>query len=475
MKKHLLTLAIFVGGITTLFSQTIPNGSFENWTSTNYGILQNYTFQSANFQSLQQIGMSTITQTADPYSGSYAVRLDTKTNGIDTAFGFFINGMPCGPSNPNPGGTPYALKPTGFTGRYKCSVPVGDTALVFVSFKKNNVVLPNGFYLKKFYGTQSSYAAFSFSINLASFPDSVVIGAASSNVLGNNFNGLPGSMLQLDSINFKGAANPVNLNGSFENWTTGTYNSLNSWQIQGDSVARSTSAYTGSYAVALQVLGNHGGCSSSGGGLNFDQITTGKFTNSGPPKGGRPYTLQNDSLIGYYKFAPLGGDTSFVSWGASKSGSNIANGMLQFTVGTGGVYKRFTTPITIGSMPDSLLVSIDAGLWPGTPSKIGSKLWVDGIQLKSQALGLPLIFMGTQYLGVYPNPSNGIFNLVYDSEINEPLSLQVFNETGQLVLSQQLQNRGAKNKIDISNLGRGLYILKTEQQGVISTKRVLVQ
>lgn len=472
MKKILLAFSLC--GILGAFAQTIPNGSFENWTTTNYAILGNYNFQSSNMQSMQRIGMATVTQTADPYNGSFAVNMQTKTNGVDTMFGFFVNGMPCGPGKPNPGGIPYSSQPTGFTGHFKCNVMPGDTALLFVIFKKNAIVLSNGFYLKKFTGTQLSYASFNFPIALATAPDSVIIGAVSSNVIASG-NGKPGSMLQLDSINFKGASNPANMNGSFENWSTGNYNTLNSWQTQGDSVSRSTSAFVGTYALLLQVTHNKGGCGSSSSPASSDQVTTGKFTNYGPPKGGRPYTLQNDSLIGYYKFAPVANDTAFISWGASKLGSPLGGNWKQIIGSTGGIYKRFSVPINLGSAPDSLRIDINAGKWPLTAGQIGSKLWVDGLYLLSSPLSVPLIFMGADYISTYPNPSKGIFNLVYDSQIDAPVYLQIFNETGQLVASQQLQNKGAKNQIDISTLNKGLYLLKTIQDNKVCTKRVIIE
>lgn len=472
MKKHLLAFALTLG-FGSAFSQAIPNGSFENWTTTNYNYLTKYKFQDCNYESLRRIGQACVTQTADPFQGSFAIKLQTKTNGIDTAFGFFINGMPCGPGNPNPGGIPYTGMPTGFTGRFKCSVPVGDTALVIVVFKKNSNVMANGFYIKKFYGSQAAYAPFSFSIALGSAPDTVIIGGVSSNIMGGG-NGKPGSMLQVDSINFKGAVNPANMDGSFESWATGSYNSLNNWQMAGDSVTRSTSAFTGTYAVLMQATDNGGGCG-GGGGVNFDLITTGKLTPTGT-KGGYPYTLQNDSLIGYYKFAPVGNDTAQLWWNASKLNSPIGGGVKIFTLSTGGVYKRFTTPIILGTAPDSLLVNIQAGKWPGQATMIGSKLWIDGLQLKSAPLSVPLIFMGPQYnMSVYPNPSKGLINLVYDSESSEPVTLQVFNEVGQIVMSQNLMNKGAKNLIDLTTYAKGLYLLKTEQSGHVSTSRIIVE
>lgn len=468
MKKNLLTLALATFATVNLFSQTIPNGSFENWTAVNYDECQNYAVMNSNFRSLKSIGQITMTKIADPFHGSFAVKIQTKTNGVDTMSGFILNGMPGG-TNPI-GGIPYTQQPSGFSGHYKCSVPAGDTALVAVQFKKNGLSLGN-MNLKKFTGTQNSYASFNIPISLGSPPDSVIIAAVSSNANANNFKGIPGSFLQLDSINFRGVVSqPANMNGSFELWNVKTLNVLNNWSSQGDSIINSNVPYVGASALLLQVSNQP-----CGGGpcYNVDRVTTGYFTSGGSIKGGKPFTLQNDSLIGYYKCLPNGNDSAYISFKASISGANLTYYKRTFT--SSASYKRFSIPINLGTAPDSLRIDISAANGPMNAGMLGSKLWVDGVQLLSQPLAVPLLFMGEQYLNAYPNPNNGIFNLVYDTEYNEPVNLEVLNVTGHVVLTEPLDNKGAKNKIDLSVYGSGIYLLKTTQNGKVCTRRIIIQ
>jgi len=464
MKKNLLSIALTCLITSAAVSQTVPNGSFENWTTTTYDVVQFYADQSANGRALQDIGQTVLSKVTDPYQGTYAVKLETKALGTTTVAGYFVDGSPSGSSAK--GGIPYSQQPTGLTGHFKCNIPAGDSAIVLVFFKKNGLTMPGGMYIKKFWGVQSTYASFTMPISLSSPPDTIIIGAVSSDITISGFDGIPGSTFQLDSITFKGVVSqPVNMNGSFELWTTGALNTPNGWKVKGDSTNKGTPAYTGSYALKLEVV-NYGSY------VEGDQVTTGTWANP-MNYGGQPYTLMNDSLIGYYKLVTTSNDTGYINLQGTKNFTmNVGMYGMPFT--STAVYKRFSMPINFSGVPDTLRVDIGAAKWPTNPAWAGSKLYVDGLQLKSQPLSVPVIFTGENYIGAYPNPSNGQFNLVYDSDLNEPVSLQVFNETGQLVLSQQLINR-AKNKIDISSFGQGLYILKTEQQGRISTRRVLVQ
>jgi hypothetical protein len=466
MKKLLLSASLIVAVCFSAFSQAVPNGNFENWTPMTYDILQFYPNQNANIQSLQYIGQQVTTKVNDSFHGSFAVRVETKTNGVDTTAGYFINGSP-NPSSPK-GGIPYSQQPTGMTGHYKCNVPSGDSAIMLVMFKKNGLAMPGGMFIKKFSGVQSSYATFNWNFSLSSAPDTVIFGSASSDIAGGgNFKGIPGSFLQLDSINFKGVVSqPVNMNGSFELWNTGTFYNPNGWKSKGDSINRSTASYTNTYAAALQVV-NYGDY------MESDQITTGYFKQNAGTKGGYPYTLQNDSLVGYYKLTANGNDTALINVAAMKTGSAVG-GYSKVLLGNSS-YQRFSIPLNFSTSPDTLRIDIMAGKWPMLPAYAGSKLWVDALQLLSQPLAVPVLFMGENYISTYPNPSNGMFHLVYDSESTTAVKLEVYNEVGQLVHKENIQSNGFKNTIDLRAFNKGLYLLKTEQNGVSSTKRILIQ
>ncbi|MBA2612633.1 MAG: T9SS type A sorting domain-containing protein [Bacteroidetes bacterium] len=60
-------------------------------------------------------------------------------------------------------------------------------------------------------------------------------------------------------------------------------------------------------------------------------------------------------------------------------------------------------------------------------------------------------------LKLYPNPTNGIFNV----ELNEPLSLKIYSATSALVYEKDFSEAG-NFRLDISHLSGGIYYLKAE-------------
>jgi hypothetical protein len=178
-------------------------------------------------------------------------------------------------------------------------------------------------------------------------------------------------------------------------------------------------------------------------------------------------------VIGYYKFSSLGNDTAEINASLSKNHVNIGGGGYNFLPSA--TYKRFSFPIGSATTPDTLRIDIYAGKWPITAAMAGSKLWIDGVQLYSSPLAVPLVFMGAENISTFPNPSNGRFNLIYESNSEKAVELEVLNEVGQIVFTQQLNASGMKNQIDLSGYAKGIYLLKTNQEGVINLKRIIIQ
>ncbi|MGZ4034601.1 MAG: T9SS type A sorting domain-containing protein, partial [Bacteroidia bacterium] len=87
----------------------------------------------------------------------------------------------------------------------------------------------------------------------------------------------------------------------------------------------------------------------------------------------------------------------------------------------------------------------------------------DSIIINPSALGVDEINNETQ-ISVYPNPSNGSFNLF----ISEPIkngSVEVYNSLGELVLNEKITNQ--QNAIDLKDQMNGLYFLKVMSDGKI--------
>ena len=76
-----------------------------------------------------------------------------------------------------------------------------------------------------------------------------------------------------------------------------------------------------------------------------------------------------------------------------------------------------------------------------------------------------------QFVHVYPNPSKGILHLSFQSSGTS--QVQIFNVTGQLVRSAEITSQTAT--LDVSDLQRGVYMLKTVQNNNASTQKVILE
>ena len=71
-------------------------------------------------------------------------------------------------------------------------------------------------------------------------------------------------------------------------------------------------------------------------------------------------------------------------------------------------------------------------------------------------------------LELYPNPSKGILNFVSNDVIT---SLEIYDMTGVQVMSEEVVNQ----QLDITNLEKGIYILKSVVNGVEETQKLIVE
>src|ERR1017187_3797149 len=200
MKKFIVLYALFFALCAS--GQAILNGNFETWSNTPF---DNYTgWWNSNPQSLQLTGKSSCIKSTSSHSGSYAVEVQSVSNGTDTMGGYIINtnpNMKTGNKNSFFGGVPYSAQPTQITGYYKYSPQGKDSAGVIVIFKKAGVILSQDLMTL---GSASGYTYFARNLSLKATPDTMIIGVVSSYMLINNNNHMtgiiPGSTLYMDDL-----------------------------------------------------------------------------------------------------------------------------------------------------------------------------------------------------------------------------------------------------------------------------------
>lgn len=80
-------------------------------------------------------------------------------------------------------------------------------------------------------------------------------------------------------------------------------------------------------------------------------------------------------------------------------------------------------------------------------------------------------------INVYPNPSNGLFNLAFDVTGVKDMQLEVRDLSGRLVYSQSLQGISGQTQlaIDLGNASQGLYLLSLRSNDWSVTEKLIVR
>ena len=70
---------------------------------------------------------------------------------------------------------------------------------------------------------------------------------------------------------------------------------------------------------------------------------------------------------------------------------------------------------------------------------------------------------------LFPNPNNGEF--VIRGETNA--QIKIYNLSGQLIHNFQLHEEN-RYQINVTNLSEGLYVVKSESEGKVTTQKIIV-
>lgn len=454
MKNLLLLLSIALSS-TFITAQNIPNANFENWTVKSYDTLDGYLSETP--QMMQLFDTALVTKSTDAYQGSYSIRMETKTNGVDTSYGYFTSGE-FGVSN----GLSYTQNPDSIVGFFKCNVQPGDSAGLVVIFSLSGN--PIYFQTFAFTGSQNSWSRFAFPLNAPLTPDSVFIGAASSNAI-NGFNNIPGSWLMLDSLHFVGSGITQQLpNLNFENWSNISYDEPDEWTTMNvitskDSVFavnKTTDSYSQTYAIKIENIDPNK--------PNIGIATTGEFGSSGTV-GGDPYNGSTiDTLQGYYKYSAAGVDTAglILIFRQNGSISGLAAQLLPPTSN----YIKFEVPFSNAQVPDSFRIDLVSSYI----NVMGSEFYVDNLAFKSILTSVDKHSKKIEKLNLYPNPTKNQLNIEWTSTASQ-MKFEIIDGLGRLYQSQSGLSKNGQLTLDVSALSSGLYFIRIHLDNEVIARR----
>ncbi|HEY4800947.1 MAG TPA: T9SS type A sorting domain-containing protein [Bacteroidia bacterium] len=91
------------------------------------------------------------------------------------------------------------------------------------------------------------------------------------------------------------------------------------------------------------------------------------------------------------------------------------------------------------------------------------------------AIGVNDLF-ANNYIDVYPNPNNGLFNVAFQTSQLDNYVVKVTNTIGQTVYEEKLTSFSGNysNKIDISTFRKGIYLLSVSNSKNQTVKKVLI-
>jgi hypothetical protein len=419
------------------FAQVLPNAGFENWTTVTYS---NPTpWYNSNLDCIQSFSVANVTRVTG-FSG-FAVRLQTYCNATDSNMAYINHSW----GDPTfDGGVPYTQQPTGITGYFRYNLPVNDTALLLVTFKKNGLPISTDLFKIRGTGTQATFTPFNYTLSLAAMPDSVIIAAASSNA----FNTIPvqnGSYLELDQLAFTGPGITQAIpGGDFETWTPATQDFATSWNAYGP-ISKSTSSFAGTYAALLSTM-------------NVGYLAVGYLTNGiqtpSTTAGGTPYSTLLDTLVFHYKYTSPGTDTAQVFVGLKKNGSYVFGNSTNLYLNPS--YTLVKVPLNPFTTPDTIIISFNSSKWMTAIG--GSNLWIDNMGYKSSMTGISQQALINNEIAAYPNPTSGNINIRFNAGfIAQAVEISVYDVNGRKVLSEDRSNPAQTITLETAHLNPGIY------------------
>lgn len=459
----------------------LDNQDFENWTdSTYHHLLDGY--HTNLFFAMTEAGaqMEPVVKVPGKNGKGSAVRMQNVTgaNG-NIASGIIYN---TNPASFNNGGQPYNGQPTAVNVVANYDLQGGDTAQIYLRFKKDSVI----FVLINLTGNSGGYTTISRNISLPFTPDTVKLTMASA--LFSGFGKSSQSWLEVDSIYFDGTTEQLKNNG-FNQWTdVGTYDPDN-WDSPNKvlnlksidtliySASRSTDAVSGNYALRLTT-------DRTSTDFPNDQFSTGFIVNghfdvqTGDFKG-VPFAAKPEKLTFHYKNAPQGNDTAIaaVLFTRYTNGSDSIIAGRTHRLPVSGSYQKEELEIDwsfASHDPDSVTIVFSPGNLINNPYlELGSTMWVDNV-LFEYSTGIQTTVPGRNDLAtIFPNPAGAfLYFELKEAASQHPATVTIYNINGRPVEELTIRER---QSIDLSQYAAGTYLYRITSGNREQTGRFIVE
>ncbi|MBK6985693.1 MAG: T9SS type A sorting domain-containing protein [Bacteroidetes bacterium] len=84
-------------------------------------------------------------------------------------------------------------------------------------------------------------------------------------------------------------------------------------------------------------------------------------------------------------------------------------------------------------------------------------------------------YENTHHFSIFPNPATNQLTITFHQKRNTPISFELYDISGRLVLSTIENSNASKKEINIENMDKGSYILYVRQNEVTNAYKIIKQ
>lgn len=134
-----------------------------------------------------------------------------------------------------------------------------------------------------------------------------------------------------------------------------------------------------------------------------------------------------------------------------------------------GLYEYNETPYAHG--PNDLLVNMDpVYLYEVVKGSLGATMFFAGVDFN--ALNTESFNLDSN-ISMYPNPTRGVVNIAFNSDLNEATNFKIFDILGKQVFQKSISQQQAS--INLSHLPSGVYLAVFEVGNNRTTKKLVIK
>lgn len=125
--------------------------------------------------------------------------------------------------------------------------------------------------------------------------------------------------------------------------------------------------------------------------------------------------------------------------------------------------------ILVGQFTTDGIFSFELNVQVGTPTggteqfvatnPVGNEIQFQGLVYNSSTTAIPVLSQPESPFQIFPNPSNGIVQIIANNEFKSPISYEVYNSNGALVKMAENVLPTATAQIDLTKEPSGLYLI----------------